>query len=442
MNMHKHKTSPFQLWYDSMQPDPEFDHTACQDDTQLRAQCDTFIGSGAGGIVLGCKANKAWVFRVSKLNKEAKDDTKSYERLTRVGKCPPNTQFLTSKQLFMQNWRHVKNTDSSCLPVVHNFVTTKCKHKVGIVMERLLSFEDHIGKKAFKNGFAHSLLRLVLAAGMVFQKNGLTSWDIKSDNICVRPGTPQQRFLVTIPALPVDMEIDIPQGFAMVMIDFDDCTSLDDSGRPCTSPALGIHDYYRPFCSVMGLCKTFFLRVLLTNDKTTRIVWRSHSLLKTMLVAATVFFPEAAPWLQLAQDALAKNDTQAMVANAALAVLNMDIVIYNYNRYKTEPVAAFVQNVVTLNNGQTSKQAFWEQFIAMLHDAKAPKIHFKHHFTVCLGRGFFEQDNSHFGLLAVQLARRLGVGVRVHIPTITKGDMPFSEASSSISVVQSDDGSF
>lgn len=438
MNLKQNKTSPINVWFDSGQHDPTFDHTTCLDEFKIRSQCDTFVGSGASGIVLGSSQNKEWVFRITKLHKEDKQEDKAYEKLKKTGECPPNIQFLTAKQLFMQNWNHVKITHSSCLPAVYNFINSRKPNRVGLVMERLESFEGLIGKKAFKNAFANTLMRFVLAAGMVFQKNGLTLWDIKADNICVRRGAPEQRFLVTIPALPVDLEIDVPEGFAMVMVDFDDCTSLNESKNPCTSPSIGIPNYYRPFCSVIGWCKTLVLRMLFTNDRESRIVWRSHSLLKTMLIMATVFFPEAACWLQLALEGLSKNDKGVLISQTAVAAQNMGIVFYNYGRFETQTVTKFVQQCVVLSN----KQEFWERFIGMLHDGDAPKLHFRCHFTVCLGQAFSERENSMFGLYVVQLARRLGVCVRMHIPTVTKGERPFSEASSSISVVQSDeDGS-
>jgi hypothetical protein len=438
MNLKQNKTSPLNVWFDSGQQDPSFNHTTCLDESKIRSQCNTFVGSGASAIVLGNSQNKEWVFRITKLHKDDKQDTLAYQKLKQSGKCPPDIHLLTAKQLFIQNWNHIIKSTSSCLPKCHNLITNRKAHKMGVVMERLERFEDLIGKKAFKNSFANTLMRFILSAGMVFQNTGLTLWDIKADNICVRKHSPHQRFVVTIQTLPVDLEIDVPEGFAMVMVDFDDCTSLNDNKQPCTSPAIGIPDYYRPFCSVTGWCKTLVLRTLFTNDRESRIVWRSHSLLKAFLTMATVFFPHAECWLQLALDALAKNNHTEVIAKTALAAHNMDIVIYNYSRFETQEVQTFVQQHVVLKN----KQQFWERFIGMLQDPHAPKLHFKSHFTVCLGQAFSEKDSSAFGLHVVQLARRLGIGVRMHIPTVTKGEQSFSEASSSISVVQSDeDGS-
>lgn len=437
MKLFQKRTSPFLLQFDARQPSTEFNHTTCVDERVIRAQCNKFIGSGAGGIVLGCSNDKQWVFRVSKMHSDNKGG-KVYKRLRSQGRIPPNTQFLSAKQLFMQNWTYVKNTPSSCLPVVHNFVDYGDSNLVGIMMERLQDLEGVIGKKAFKNTFMNIITRFVLSAGMVFQSNGLTQWDITSNNICVRPGCPDQRFLVNIPALPVDMEIDVPEGYSMVMIDFDDCTSLDSHRRPCTAPALNIPDYYRPFCSSTGWCRTMVLRLLLTNDRTSRVIWRSQSLLKTMIIVASVFFPEAAPWLTLAQDELNKGCMQGVMSHMTLAFVNMDIHIYNYSRYEAEPAAKFVQRAVILNDKRATEHVFWEEFIAMLQDSDAPKILFKSHFVVSPPSVHSETEHSHFGLLVVQMARRLGMTVRMHIPTVTKGDRPFSEASSTISVVQSD----
>jgi hypothetical protein len=438
MKLFQKQTSPFNIHFDSRQPNTNFDYKTCQNEAEIRSQCDTFIGSGAGGVVLGSTKNKQWVFRLSKMHNDNKG-IKTYKKIKTAGKCPQNIRLLTAKQLFMQNWTYVKQTPSSCLPVVHNFIEHTDNNLVGIIMERLESFENTIGKKAFKNTFMNIITRFILSAGMVFQKNGLTQWDITSNNICIKSDCPQQRFLVNIPALPVDMEIDMPEGNAMVMIDFDDCSSQDDHQIPCTSPSLNIPDYYRPYCSVIGWCRTLILRLLLTNDRTTRIIWRSQSLLKTMMIVTTVFFPEAALWVAKAQECLVQNNMPDVINNMTLAFVNINIQIYNYNKFETESAANFVQKCVILNERKNTEQEFWKQFITMLQDSSAPKIHFKSHFVVSPPTTYMETEHSHFGLLVVQMARRLGLGVRMHIPTVTKGDRPFSEASSTISIIQSTD---
>lgn len=419
--------------YDDGSPPANTDVHTCTDLDKLLSDCNEMCGKGSYAAVLGSK-DGTWVIRLLTYISEDESDSIPYKAMKHKGQIPLGLKLMPIKDHIMQNWLHAKNLECSCVPTIYNTAATDDLFYT--TMERLEPIDDHIGKRPFKREFTHILARLIISNGMLCQKTGLTLWDFHFGNIMVRKQQPLQSYSVAIPAIPIHMQIKIPEGMALVLVDLDSCTSMDPaSRRPCTSPAWGIPDYYVTHMNAMGWTRTMLLRMLLTNAKESRIIWRSHSLLRVTLTALSAFMPELSSWINTALDQLGSNTTVAHTM--ALAAANAGLTLFLTREGKETQVENFTKDCRCEKHGLKNDVEFWECLILSLMGLhKAHKMSMPKPFLVMQRAAHYtERDFSQFGLAIVSLCRKLSLPCDINIPS---NHSPHSwDASSTISSASS-----
>ncbi len=432
---------------------------SCMDHKEVEKHCTHVLGDGSYARVLHNIYQPGWVYRKAVCYKLAAKDEKTYDLFITLDFFHPRTQFITCKELCLLNWETVRSNPSTCVPKMYNIydlsraVTDKKHSKVAMTMEKLQDLNSLCKKKKsdgslqvlpgmcahangdkvgygiehLKSGFRNAFFHFLLGVGKYALNVGLTHWDTSSSNLAIRVHpNPKRRFVTSCKQrcgkhIRVNTQFYMNNKYDIVMLDFDACAHRAKDGTIYTSKAFGIPEYYLTACSPVGWCRNTLLKLMLSNEHFTTHIFKSRRLLKCILKAIGVFFPEASISIDAALQQMKEDGaiTPMCFKKIALALTKISITIFCYDVNHNMSVTEFEKKYVVYKDGPQPPLAyrFWEA--VLFKQARCPHtnpiVKFKSSFQPMYEHVFNEtKENTHFYSFVINLAKKMHIEYSSH----------------------------